>query len=131
MSSDDESPIPSILAKRQLLSGKRTLNNPKKLFGHESSLLEDMQSISEEDNDVVEEQEKTKGRSEKRLSGSFSSNLGGINEEEESEELEEQREQIHSLPDISKNVSNRKPRTLVQELLAFSHQYNLEELCNN
>jgi hypothetical protein len=116
MSSDDE----SILTKRQqmLSPGKRTLNSPKKSFGHESnnngtSLLEDMQSISEEDNDVVEEQEKTKGRSEKRLSGSFSSSLDGINEEEESEGLEEeQREQIHSLPDISKNVSNRKSRTL-------------------
>ncbi|RIA93925.1 hypothetical protein C1645_818793 [Glomus cerebriforme] len=118
ISNDDESPIPSILnrsfGKRQpmLSSVKRTLSNPK------TSLLQDMQSISEEerdDSDIVEEQEKTKGHNEKRLSGSFSSNLDEICEEEESEGLEEQKEQkeqkeqIHSLPDISKN---RKSRTL-------------------
>jgi hypothetical protein len=106
--------------KRQpiLSSGKRTFNN---------SLLQDMQSISEEekDDDVIDKQEKTKGRNEKRLSGSFSSKLGEICEEEESE-LEEQKEQINSLPDISKNGQARKNRTLNSDYFS-SKEKSIEE----
>lgn len=106
ISNNDES---QSFGKRQsiLSSSKRTFNNPK------TSLLQDMQSISEEekDDDVIDKQDKTKGRNEKRLSsGSFSSKLGEICEEEE--ELEEQKEQINPLPDISKNGPTRKNRTL-------------------
>ncbi|CAG8476389.1 4105_t:CDS:2 [Funneliformis caledonium] len=142
MSNEESSPIPpSVLSpqsfgRRQPMSlGRLTFNNnPKKLLNRENnsgtSLPQGTQTISEEDNDgeeddVIEEQQaKAKGR-EKRMSGSFSSSLDGINEDEELDGLEEQKEQKESLPlpDFSKNGSNRKTRTLDIDLFSSKEKY--------
>ncbi|CAG8735664.1 33811_t:CDS:2, partial [Racocetra persica] len=122
-----ESAQPLETTQPMLSSSKNNFGSANKPFVHESMGLsvipKDTHSVSEWVQDDKKEslildnqKENSKGSSEKRLSGSFTSKLGGIEEESEEPEQLEQKQ-----PELIKNTSTRKIRTM------FSKETHLEE----